>query len=940
MLMLGSRQRRLAAVICLVLIATALPSRPAAAQQPAPRPSGIDGTVLDDETGEPVIDAGVEIVGTDRRTRTDIDGQFRFAVPPGKYEVRVFAPGYTGARLTDVQVAAGAPAKVDVALKPSAEAAIDVVEVVAKAKQSTAAAQILVRQKADVVVDTIGAETFAKAPDSNAAEVVQRVSGVTVKDDFVYVRGLGERYSSALLDGNRLPSPNPDKRVIPLDFFPADFIDSLSIVKSYTPNLPGDFSGGLIDIKLLEFPDTFTWKLGTSMGLNTNTTFQDFQTYDTAREFPNFFGASSVRELPGLFGDERIVIRSREQMTQFASSLKDVWSAEGITAPPDGGLDFQIGNRWGPLGVSVALLWENKYRTVLDQIERQFINAGTPQNPDAVVAEDFRYDFSTFFTETGGVLTSEYDLEEAGRLNLRALYQRMTADQVQLGRGFRRQNPEIDLDVTRLTYQAEDLAFGQLGGEHEVEDIGVAWRSAFGRSTLDRPDTRTNVYESSEANPVPRYSRTAGSGTRLFLDVVEYMSDTQADFTIPFLTGLPFTDVWDGLRASFQMGGAFTYRERDSQLRKFLFRPTRTGDTAFLEQPPEDILNGGNVADGIVDFLEETTNQDSFDARESIIGGYGMLELPIVQDRFRFVGGVRGENSVIDITFFQQDQQGSPSRRSLVNLDPMPSANLIYSPRSDLNVRAGYSQTVSRPEFRELSPIQFPEPFGLRPVVGNPDLIQSTIDNLDLRWEWFFSPLEVASMSFFYKRIQDPIETVVLTLSGTAATSFANFDEATLWGFEWEARKHMGFIDAALNNLSLYLNASWIDSESTRATPERTGDVTTSTSGPLVGQAPFTINAALEYAPQDIGIFRLIYNTVGSRLDARGANGLPNIFEERRDQLDFVVTRTFDVSGLPLATKFSVENILNDDYLWTQSDIVQSRFRSGVTFNLGVSYRY
>jgi hypothetical protein len=924
----------------LVLSVTLLTAAVAGAQQPQAPPSAIAGTVLDDETGEPVIDAGVELVGTDKRARTDIDGQFRIVVPPGKYQVRVFAPGYTGARLTDVEVSEGKPATVEVALKSGQDAGVDVVEVVAKAKQSTEAAQILVRQKADVVVDTIGAETFEKAPDSNAAEVVQRVSAVTIKDDFVFVRGLGERYSSALLDGSRLPSPNPDKRVIPLDFFPADFIDSLSIIKSYTPNLPGDFAGGLIDINLLEFPDTLTWKLGTSLGFNTNTTFQDFNTYDTAREFPNFFGASTVRDLPGIFGNDRIMIRSREDMTRFASSLKDVWSPEGITAPPNSSIDFEVGNRWGPFGVALALLWENKYETVLDQIERQFINAGTPENPNAVLAEDFEYDYSTFFTEVGGVLTSEYDLEEAGRLALRALYQRMTADEVQLGSGFRRQNPEIDLDVTRLTYQVEDLAFGQLAGEHEVEDIGVNWRSAFGRTTLDRPDTRTTVYESSAANPIPRFSRTAGSGTRLFLDIVEYMSDTQVDFTFPFTTGLPFTDVWDGLQASFKMGGAFTWRDRDSQLRKFLFRPTRTDDTDFLEQPPEDILNGENVADGLVDFIEDTTDQDSFKAREKIIAGYGMFELPLVKDRFRFVGGVRGENSVIDITFFRQDQQGAPNRRSLVNLDPMPSANFIYSPRSDMNVRLGYSQTVSRPEFRELSPIQFPEPFGLRPVVGNPDLIESTIDNVDLRWEWFFSPLEIASMSFFYKQIQDPIETVVLTLSGTAATSFANFDSADLWGFEWEARKHFGFLDPALQSLALFLNASWIESESSRDAPAQTGDVTTSASGPLVGQAPFVINAALEYAPPDWGVFRLIYNTIGERLDARGANGLPDIFEQRRDQLDFTFSKTFDTGGVPLNTKFSIENILNDDYLWTQADIVQSRFRTGVTFNLALSYRY
>jgi outer membrane receptor protein involved in Fe transport len=269
----------------------------------------------------------------------------------------------------------------------------------------------------------------------------------------------------------------------------------------------------------------------------------------------------------------------------------------------------------------------------------------------------------------------------------------------------------------------------------------------------------------------------------------------------------------------------------------------------------------------------------------------------------------------------------------------MPAASLVYSPLEDMNVRGSYSQTVSRPEFRELSPIQFPEPFGLRTVVGNPDLVETTIQSVDLRWEWFLSNLELASMSFFYKDLDQPIETTVVSLSGSTATSFANSESATLYGLEWELRKDFSFINDEWADFMIFLNASWIESNSISV--DNPGEETrTNTEGPLQGQAPFIINTTLQYSHDDWGVFRLLYRTEGTTLDAFGFNGLPDIFFEPRNQLDFVYTFDVEIFELPVDMKFSVENILNDEYLWTQSDITQQSWKSGVTFGLSASYRY
>jgi hypothetical protein len=215
------------------------------------------------DSGDPIIEAGVEVVGKGKTVRTDLDGKFTLKLEPGTYEIRVFAPAFQSVRVPRVTVKPNEVSKVDVSLAAAGKAGVDVVEVVAQANRAAEATQLVQRKKAAVVSDTISSEVMKKTPGSDAADVIQRAPAVTVKDEkFIFVRGLGERYSSAMLNGSRLPSTDPQKRVVPLDLFPADFLESLSIIKSYTPDLPGDFSGGLADLHLRDFPESLSGSLG------------------------------------------------------------------------------------------------------------------------------------------------------------------------------------------------------------------------------------------------------------------------------------------------------------------------------------------------------------------------------------------------------------------------------------------------------------------------------------------------------------------------------------------------------------------------------------------------------------------------------------------------------------------------------------------------------
>lgn len=931
----------------MLVVATCSSAAFAQTTPPPDAPVGtIAGQVLDAANGDPIIEAGVEVIGVQKQIRTDLDGRFSVKVPAGTYQVRFFAPLYQGARLEKVVVEPNKVATADVPLHPEGQKSVEVVEVVAQAAKAAEATQLLKRQRAATVSDNISAETIKKSPDSDAAEIVKRVPAVTIKDNkFIFVRGLGERYSSAILEGSRLPSPDPDRRVVPLDLFPSEFIDAINIVKTYTPDLPGDFSGGLADINLLHSPQQLTYGIGISTSGNSQTTFQDFDTYKGSKY--DYFGfGGDYRKIPSAIPDVKFTSDGKRvqfpgsQRQSFGRDFKNIWDTDTVTAPLNFDTSFQIGDRWGPLGARLAATYSTKYETRRDQTERQFLQSGTADNPVQTVGDDFKFDESEFETRLGAVLTAAYEISPDHRLSLRTLIDRNSTDTVEQGAGTIEQTGREPATSTQLIYKQEELDYGQLAGNHHFSVVDVDWRSALSRTTQNVPDQRIVVREGSGSGGGLLYTDDANGGSRVFQDLTEYLSDSQLDFTVPFQTGLPFTDVWSGLPAKLKFGPAYLYRTRSSELRIFRFIPT--GAPLDLSQPTETILQPGNIGGGSnffpISFDETTQPQNLFDATHEIAAIYAMAELPIVRDRLRLIAGARGEYSYMHLKGRFLDAQGQPLDSVIKNdLTPLPGVNLVYSPRSDMNVRAAWSRTVSRPEFRELSPAVFPEPRGLRSQVGNPFLEQTDVDSYDLRWEWFFAPNELVSLGGFYKKIDKPIEQAVFISGSAPQDTFSQNKDGKLEGFEFEGRKSLGFIHPALANLSFQTNVTYVHSEVTAELAQ----LGKTRKRPLQGQADYVVNAALEYAHPDWGTVRLLYNTVGPRIRAvQDETGLPDLVEQRRDELDFVYLTKIHPWGVPLTLKLSVENLLNDNYLTTVGDQTQEDYRTGVTASLGIGYTY
>ncbi len=931
--------RWVAAAIAATVV-SALPME--SASQPAAQEAKgtITGVIRDARSRLPIIEAGIEVVGTNRKTQSDLDGQYRIELPAGTYELRFFAPLYQGKRVQNVQVRPGEVTNVDALLPPAGEAAVDVVEVIGRADRASTTAQLLLRQEASVVTENISAQEIQASPDSDAGEAVQRLPAVVLKDDrYVNVRGLNERYSTARLDGSRLPSTDPERRVVPLDMFPAEFLQSVSLVKTFLPDLPGDFSGGLVDIALKPYPEGRSASLSLSSGVNTNATFQTFSTYRAAGPADYFGFGARFRRLPDAVpATAQEVNRDPQRAVAIARSFDNIWDVSRISAPPDLGLNFSAGNRWGNFGLSVAGLYKTEYKRQ-NLFTSNILFAG--EQPE--FADQFSSRLNTFEARFAGLVSAGYEFSANHQLTARALYHRNATDQVRTSVGTEDSTGQ-ELAFTKFLYTVDQLSFEQLVGRHRLPWVEVEWRTAFGYTEQKQPDGRLQTRNLSEGNI---FVNNNFGGRRLFGSLRERVTDSSVDLKRELPWALPVVPTTRTVRV--QLGPSYLYRTRKQGLRQFLFDVKDVPDLQPL--PTEQIFAPENFSldpsrPG-VRFREESKPRDFFEAAEEVLAGYTTLEVPLYEgsdDRHRvdLNGGVRLEYWHLQEEFANAAGKRSPLRRT--TLDPLPALGIVYRPAQQWNVRLAWSETLARPDLRELSPTQYPEQGSLETKAGDPELQSVSIQNYDLRLEWFFAPLELLSAGLFYKELDQPIEQVIFYEGANRVFKPRNAQSATVLGAELETRVRLGRAWSALEPFFFSVNVTWADSET--QIRQDSGTVRTRA---LQGQAPFIVNAALDYENSRWGNWRLLYNTYGRKVEAAGPPDedpvtkrplIPEVFAERRDQLDLAYSCTVKIFARPIKFKLSAENLLNDQFIFTQADLTQKRFTTGTRVALSLGYTF
>ncbi|MFW6089201.1 MAG: TonB-dependent receptor domain-containing protein, partial [Gemmatimonadota bacterium] len=766
----------LPAIAGLFLIASIVSasSTPAVAQEASGR---IVGKVVDAVSGAPISTAQVSVDGTSLSALSDLNGRFHLdRVPVGTRSVHARLLGYAPKIVTDVVIRADETTPLDISLNATA-IELEAISITANL-EAGATARLLDEQRQSIaMVDAVGSQEISKSPDSDAAEVAARVSGVTVAEGkYVFIRGLGERYSQTSLNGGPLPSPEPEKEVVPLDLFPSGFLESLTTQKTYTPDRPGDFSGGTVEIRNQQFPDRFTWKLSTGTSANSESQFQDgFLDYAGSKgDFLAIDGGA--RDIPdeveeagyGLRGDR--LPNDSETLKRlgdaFARSLPQFAPTSG-TAPVNLDLGGSVGDRLELLGRDVGFFvagnYGEKWTSRDGEVERKWrAEAFDPDLPEETQRPNVDYDFTRGIREVswGGVANLSALLSPEHQVNLQGMVNRNGTDEARTYTGANQEDLAGELFSERLRFESRSLLWGQLSGEHQTGLLGssVEWRFAAARATRDEPALRETIYNrafSADADD-PYLLDDVGESARYF-----YSDLTYDDLNGGLDVTLPLGIRHDG-EATIKVGAAFRGRDRDFAARRYRWK-YQTKRIASLDQVLSDLDNvvGTNPGPNQVLLEDIVEPGDVYVANDDRLAGYAMVDLPLTAS-LRAVAGARVE--AYDLSLSTR-VAGEVTNRS--QTDVLPSLSLTYALGDDMNLRAAASRTLDRPEFRELAPFQFSEASSLRQLIGNPALEVAEITNLDAKWEWFPRRGEVLSIGAFYKQLDEPIEQVFLATASS-----------------------------------------------------------------------------------------------------------------------------------------------------------------------------
>ncbi len=887
------------------------------------RSTRVTGVVRDEVNAVPLPGVPVEVAGTSQVAYTDVDGRYTLDLAPGKHEVRVVMEGYNpeavamtlaGERLLDV----------DFNLRSSRFAeTVTVTAQAVTAELASASAQLTQRRNAQVITDNLGAQEMRASGDTNAAAAMERVTGLSVVDSsYVFVRGLGERYSNTTLNGAVIPTTEPDKKVVPLDLFPSGLLSSVSVTKSYTPDRSAEFAGGLVEVVPLKFPNRTSLDLSWSLGFNSLTSGEDVPGYaGGGRDWLGY--DDGARALPATVTDEKVIRGGiftpdvgvlQSELAGIGASFANNWNILNRSGLPNqsGGLTF--GTQAGKLGLLVS--YSQSYKEQFTDERQIFYRAG---EQGLSVFSDYDFEVATRRANVGTVGNLSYRFSPTHRLTWENFYTHSGKDEARTFEGF---NSDINTDIRnqRLFWVEEDLVSSGVTGEHFFRGIAnsrIDWRFTYSDASREEPDLREVLYERNAGEFV--LADESQSGLRMF----NALNDDTKDFTANW--GL-FGSL-NNMAMHVKFGAQYVERTRDFDSRRFRFVPINTSGID-LTATPEALYTASNINNGVFEIKEETRVTDSYAAEQTTASFYGMVDLAF-SPRARMIAGARVENfdqQVDTFDLFDFDDPPGVVRARIEETDIFPGVNFVFSPRIDQNIRVSFSQTVNRPEFRELAEFEFTDIVGGRGVVGNPDLTRTLIQNYDVRWELFPGAEEVIAASFFYKNFNDPIERVIQA-TAQLRTSFDNADSARNAGFELEAQKR--FSDRFL----VGANYTFVDSKVTLS--PAAAQVQTSLERPLAGQSKNLFNLMFEARAGQSAV-RVLYNFLDDRISDVGAFEQPDVIEEARGTLDLVLsTRVMDRLNL----RFSVDNLTDADYEFTQGGQLQRLFNLGRTFAFTVGYQ-
>ncbi len=918
----------------------------------------ISGTIIDEKTAEPLIFVNIIIEGTSTGVQTDLEGKYQFSVEPGVYVLVASYIGYQDRKIDSVIVKNNEVTYLDIALSDQAQQLAEVV-VTAKAIERSENALLLLQKKSDKIQDGISSQEMSRYSLGSAANAMTKVTGATVSGGkYIYIRGLGDRYSLTQLNGLVIPSSDPYRNGAQLDLIPTNLLENIITAKTFTPDQPGTFTGGNVDIKTKSFPELFSLTFSVSAGYNNqNNLRDDFLTHEGGDT--DYWGFDDgARTRPSILDDPKVTAvlntqtpliarlnlqgRGQEVATladQAIKSLDNRFDPTTKNSSLDHGYSVSLGNQFKllgkPLGLILSASYQQNYQNLPDYQRANWQLRNTSQTTLDNLG-DFDETISTENPTLNGLAGLSYKFSPTQSVSFNLIYNHSADKTSRRIFGERPDNitaPDF-LEGRQLTFSERALTAYQLGGEHvfsKLNEAKIEWKVSLSESSLDEPNTR--FFENQYNSDFDDYSIPASNLQRPFYFFRE-LDDTQMDYKLD--VEIPFSKTKGN---KFKFGGMITQKERDFSEFRYQIEE-HVGFTDEFENPnqylAEDNLGivsseGGRYI--LANYLVNSTlPENSYTGTDDVTAFYGMVTVGI-GSRLKTIAGARVEKTDI---FVQSEKEGvAPGEIDESNI--LPSVSLIYSLTENMNLRAAYTQTLARPNMREVAPFVAYDPLTKEFFFGNPDLDKTDIQNMDLRWEWFTKPGEIVALSAYYKSFDNPIN-LRYRRAPQPELEYINVNSAYLYGLELELRKDLDFIAPFLRNFKFATNFSLIESEMDVDVQPGLEELEPD-SRPFEGQSPFIVNAALIYANPDNGIdATLSLNTLGDRLSRIGQEGTPDQYDRGRSQLDFTFIKKFNNVNL----KFTAQNILNDPFVLSSDyfgqEYIYYRYKRGVFLNFGISY--
>lgn len=901
----------------------------------------ISGAVTDQKTGETLIGVTVKIAGGSKGSSTDVEGRYLISgMAPGKYILQVSYVGYLTKNITEITVKENAVSPVDIVMEESNSQNLNEVVITSKASQESVNT-LYANQKANLSISSgISAELIRKSPDRNTSDVLKRVSGASIQDNkFIIVRGLSDRYNSAMLNNAVLPNTEVDKKAFSFDILPSNLIDAIVVNKTASADIPGDFSGGVVQVTTKDFPDLkfFNFSLGTAY--NTQSTFKDFlKSPSSGGAFGSY---SKNRDVPASFPSRSVYlnlpIADRVALSkQFANN----WGYSGVKSAL--GPIFQAN-----YGTTKRYKDNSQFGTVLSlsyRYDERLKTSDQKAYTGQALGDQFSDKVYSYNTNIGGLANFAYSWGN-NKIALKNIYNRVLENQFTSREG-------IDDSQTKFLRTADyilqrSLISNQLSGNHllsENSKIKLDWNLNFANTSRKEPGFKRMEYQ--EENGVAGYTRASvpSSGQadpRLAGNFSSKLNENlyggSFDITIPI--------KWFEENNKIKAGYFGQYRERDFSARVIGFTRNGNFDTSLLNLPQDQIFSAANIRENGYVLNEITNGADHYDANSFLNAGYVMFD-GYLTEKLRLGIGARIESYNQQLN--SADNNFTPIVVDTTYINVLPSFNLIYNLTDKASLRLAGSQTVGRPEFREIAPFSFYDFNKNVSIVGNPNLKQSKTTNFDLGYAVYPSSGQVFAVSAFYKYFDLPIEQSLQLGTSGRTFGYVNSKSATLYGVEMEFRRPLDFIADRFSNFTFSTNASYMKSKVKVA-----ASVNSTGSRPLQGQSPYLINAGLQYNSKEensSGI-SLLYNRIGKRIWAVGNVTDPDIYEYSRNVLDLQLSKKFARSRAEVKLNYS--DILNNKAVFYQkpkgsnpdaaydakTDNINISERYGSTITLSLSYK-